>query len=266
MQSAVNANLKVSITNVYRKPTHTDKYLDFNSHHDKQHKISTAQTLLHRAATLPNTNEGKEQERGHVFQAMMANGYPQKFLTDVEKKRVLKGHIKTSPEELVREFFERVEPSPIAGFASLPYIKGLTEPLKRLLKSYDIRVATKPLSTLQQLFPSPKDRPPSERQTNVVYQINCSDCSWSYIGETGRAFITRKKEHIKNIEKHKAGSNIANHAWSHDHKIDFINCKIIDKASYRHRKTLESWHTELITNADNNSKHLPEQYRCLLKK
>ena len=30
---------------VYRKATHTDRYLDFSSHHDKRHKISTAETL-----------------------------------------------------------------------------------------------------------------------------------------------------------------------------------------------------------------------------
>jgi hypothetical protein len=51
-----------------------------------------------------------------------------------------------------------------------------------------------------------------------------------------------------------------------DHKIDFDNGKIIDKANYRHRATLESWHTALTANADNNSKHLPEQYSFLLKK
>ena len=48
----VSRNNGTLFTNVYRKPTHTDKYLYFNSHHDKQHKISTAQTLLHRAATF----------------------------------------------------------------------------------------------------------------------------------------------------------------------------------------------------------------------
>ena len=58
-----NGSLNV---NVYRKPTHTDRYLDYNSHHDKQHKISTARTLLHRAAHLPNTNEGKQQEQDRV--------------------------------------------------------------------------------------------------------------------------------------------------------------------------------------------------------
>ena len=39
-------NNGILITSVYRKPTHTDNYLEFNSHHDKQHKVSTAQTLL----------------------------------------------------------------------------------------------------------------------------------------------------------------------------------------------------------------------------
>ncbi len=63
---SVSRNNGRLITNVYRKPTHTDNYLDFNSHHDKQHKISTAQTLLHRAASLPNTSEGRQQEREHV--------------------------------------------------------------------------------------------------------------------------------------------------------------------------------------------------------
>ena len=51
------------LINVYRKPTYTDRYLDYNSHHDKQHKVkvSTAQTLLHREEKLPNTIEGKQQ-------------------------------------------------------------------------------------------------------------------------------------------------------------------------------------------------------------
>ena len=38
------------------------------------------------------------------------------------------------------------------------------------------------------------------------------------------------------------------------------------KGSYRRRLTLESWHTACTKDADNNSKHLPEQYRLLLKK
>ena len=42
------------------------------------------------------------------------------------------------------------------SFASLPYIKGVTEPLTRVLKKHDITVVNKPLITLQQQLPAPK--------------------------------------------------------------------------------------------------------------
>ncbi len=73
---------------------------DYNSHHDKQHKISTAQTLLHKAATLPNTNEGKQKE--HVNDALLSNGYPRKFLQEVERKRTSRQEKSSSPEQLVQ--------------------------------------------------------------------------------------------------------------------------------------------------------------------
>ena len=98
------------IVNVYRKPTHTDSYLDYSSHHDKQHKISTARTLLHRAAHFPNTNEGKQQEKHYVLDALRSNGYSKIFLDDttthvhdeVENRRARKTEFVPSPEELVR--------------------------------------------------------------------------------------------------------------------------------------------------------------------
>ena len=119
-----------------------------------------------------------------------------------------------------------------------------------ILQKQNIRVATKPLKTLQRMFPSPKQQIAPEQRTNVVYIIiylPCSDCPWSYVGETGTSFETRKKEHIRSVKNCKKGSNIARHAWDLDHRIDFNNGKVIDSGNYRTRKTLESWHTAVIT-------------------
>jgi len=118
------------------------------------------------------------------------------------------------PEELVSMFFRWADPRDACrGFACLPYIKGITEPLMRLLRNNEIRVVSKLFKTLQQEFPSPKFRQPMDLQTNEAHKIPCSDCSWNYIGETGRCFQTRKKEHKRNLKNHAKGSNIANHAW-----------------------------------------------------
>ena len=82
----------------------------------------------------------------------------------------------------------QAEPTePPSGHAVLPYIKGLTEPLTRVLRKHDIKVCNRPLKSLQHEFPSVKHRPPPEEQTNVVYKIPCKDCTWNYIGETGRS-------------------------------------------------------------------------------
>ena len=127
-------------------------------------------------------------------------------------------------------FFKWVEPSETSfDLACLPYINGLTEPLQRLLRNNGIRVVTRSHRTLHQEFPSPKFRPPSHPQTNVVYKTPYNDCSWSYIGETGRCLQTRKKEHIRNVKYCNKGSNVVNHAWMNDHQIDFKNARVIDK-------------------------------------
>ena len=162
---------------VYRKPTHTDRYLDYNSHHDNKHKASTAATLLHRALKLPNSSEGKERELNRVYSALESNGYPSNFIKNIQAKKTRRSTV-LSPEELVGTFFKMVEASESRkSFASLPYIKGVTEPLTRVLKKHDITVVNKPLITLQQQFPAPKFRPSLESQTNVVYKIPCGDCS-----------------------------------------------------------------------------------------
>ena len=169
------------------------------------------------------------------------------------------------PEELVGMFFKLVDPTMSHNsFASLPYIKGFNEPLTRVLKKHEITVVNKPLKMLQQGFSIPKSQPPLTLQPDIVYKIPCGNCSWSYIGETGRSFAKRKKEHIRNVKTAAKGSRIANHAWSHDHVIDFNNTSIIDKVSSCIRKFLESWYTTITPNAKYNSCQLPGQYSILV--
>ena len=51
---------------VYRKPTHTDRCLDFFSCHPLCHKRSVVNTLLRRANDIPSTNKGRREETQRV--------------------------------------------------------------------------------------------------------------------------------------------------------------------------------------------------------
>ncbi len=103
------------------------------------------------------------------------------------------------------------------------------------------------------------------------YQINCTDYCWSYIGESGRALNTRRKEHEENVKQLNHVrvdliKHIAKHAWNNNHEIEFENGKVIEKSNYWQRFTLELQCAAITEIVDNNSKHLPELYRFLLKK
>ena len=56
------ADGSLSIT-VYRKPTHTDQYLQWDSHHHLSAKFSVIQTLSHRASTMCSNPELLQKER-----------------------------------------------------------------------------------------------------------------------------------------------------------------------------------------------------------
>ena len=50
------------------------------------------------------------------------------------------------------------------------------------------------------MLPSIKDKINKFDQRGVVYKIPCSDCTGVYIGETGRSFKTRRKEHQRDVK------------------------------------------------------------------
>ncbi|XP_068757357.1 uncharacterized protein [Montipora capricornis] len=128
------------LVDIYRKRTHTDRYLDFHSHHNRKHKISTAGTLLHRALNLPNTQVGKTHETARVCAALHSNGYPKKIAANVVRKKARPPPPTPTPEELVSMFFKWAEPTNRHNFEALPYIKGNTEPLTRILKEHDTQI------------------------------------------------------------------------------------------------------------------------------
>ena len=63
-------------TVVYSKPTHTNQYLHFESHHPLVHKLSVIRTLFHRAETVIRDPVEKDKEKEDNKQALAKCSYP----------------------------------------------------------------------------------------------------------------------------------------------------------------------------------------------
>ena len=79
------ANGRLSIT-VYRKPTHTDQYLQWESHHHLSAKYSVIDTLAHRAKTMYNKPELLQKEMDHLRKALTHCSYPKWPIDRVERR------------------------------------------------------------------------------------------------------------------------------------------------------------------------------------
>ena len=57
-------------------------------------------------------------------------------------------------------------------FTLLPYNQGTTEKITRILNEVGVKVATKPIRTIGQYLPSPKDSITTEGITCIVYEVH----------------------------------------------------------------------------------------------
>ena len=134
---------------VYRKPTHTDKYLDYNSHHPSQHKRSVVNTLLHRAQKIPSTNAERSRERTHVSKVLRDNNYPLSFI------RSCKSYHNSLRQDSSTNDSSSANASSASPFVVLPYVRGVSERISRVLCNNAVKVGYKPFRVLP-TFPKTK--------------------------------------------------------------------------------------------------------------
>ena len=147
----------------------------------------------------------------------------------------------------------------------MPYKRGTSETIARMLRPYNIRVAHKPMFTLRRLLTNVKDKP--EDRPGADYKIKCSDCQATCIGETGRNLTTRLNEHKRATKKGDVNNNIAERYLKTGHTIDWDSVKCLTYSTdYYQRITLESWFTNLEQTALNRCQPLHAPYKRLLNR
>ena len=185
-----------SIT-VYRKPTHTDQYLQWDSHHHLSAKFSVIQTLPHRASTVCSNAELLQQEKDHLRKALTRCKYPKWALDKVEKR--LNRSSRQVNDGGTNNAWSANHEVQNKGHIVIPYTQGLCESIKKICGRYGIQTHFKGGRTIKILLVSPKDKDPMVNQSGAIYWYQCGDvtCDDKYIGETSRTFGERYKEHLK---------------------------------------------------------------------
>ena len=177
------------ITSVYRKPTHMDRYLDFNSNHPKSAKRAVVRALTDRAKNVCSSPELLAEEMDHLGKVLKYNNYP-KWMIDQHGRN-------SSERRLINpETGNEVKKS---VFISAPYFPGLSESFKQLFKYTPVQVCFKGQNTIKLMLMHPKDKVDPSLKKDIVYQWSCTkpNCKSSHIGETSRSLCEWVKEHSK---------------------------------------------------------------------
>ena len=139
-------------------------------------KRGIVKCLYDRAKHLTSKPSAISKEKEHLSSVLVSNGYPSSFV-----RKLTKTTRPTANKEPTQEF---------KSTAVLPYIKGVSEVLRRTVFKSD--------TTLRSHLVRPKDTLEPTKQDGVVYKIPC-ECGKVYIGETGRAMQDRIKQHDRDI-------------------------------------------------------------------
>ena len=175
------------------------------------HKRSVVSTLLHRAQNILSTQKGKREETKRVKAVLRDNHYPSSFINSCERS------LSKLPTDL-----------PSNGFVVLPYLQSISERIGRILRQQQIKVAFKPLRTVNSLFPLPKAQEKFDQpQSGTVYKINCINCSFVYYGQSERSLKTRIAEHKRAVPMFDHNSKISCHVHENNHKMDSGNVRVV---------------------------------------
>ena len=239
------------VTKIYRKPTHTQQYIHWNSNHPKNMLLGVLKGLIHRAHMLCDLKEDLLEELDLLKNVFISNGYPEKLVSKTiteswpreTLKAVLKGVQQDVEVENPKDYFEVLH---------APYVKGFSEGLQRRLRRLGIGFVPKKKETFYTNLCRLKCRVSFEERKDVIYSIPCKTCGIRYIGETGQHFCDRRSQHQRDVRNRKKTNGFYAHLDKNEgHELDWENASFIDSEKFwKGRKVKES----LYISAQNPSK------------
>ena len=193
------------LISVYRKPTHTDLYLQWGSHHHLSAKFSVINTLRNRARTVCSNNQLLKEEEVYLNRALSNCKYPPGALN---RANVTNKHNNRTNKNTTTELIKTLHSGAL--------YERIEWKLQAHLQETWHRDVFKGTNTIRELLVHPKDKDNILKKSGVIYRYKCGkwvDSEDEYTEESGRTFAERFREHMR------APSPIYDHYNTTSHEV-----------------------------------------------
>ena len=225
---------------VYRKPTHTDQYLHYSSHHQISYPQSFVSSLFNRAYSIIINKDDLTKENAKIKQVLQKNGYQEGITREIFKK-ITNNHCLFHSKQQAKSL--DLPKAEIRMSVNLPYVEGASEKLQRMLRSHKIRSTFYNESILHKLLCKPKNRVATEGKNNIAHENNCSNCESVVFEKSERSFRShsdRHKRFVKNCKPEKY--DLVKHCWEADHNVSKDQKKVDRESRLIPTKVKETIH------------------------
>ena len=118
---------------VYRKPTHTDQYLHYSSHHQTSCKESVVSSLFNRAYSIITNKDDLHKENARIKQDLKENEYQESIISKIFRG-ITNNH--SLPQLQQQTQVSDIQEEEIIMSINLPYDEGTSEKQRRIIRSH----------------------------------------------------------------------------------------------------------------------------------
>jgi len=179
-------------TAIYRKPTFMDTLISYTSNYPTHHKYAAVRFLFNGLDSY-NPQQQEYQQELNIIHNILHNTFPIKPYKPPTHNPVRP----TSPRTTKKKW------------TSFTYAGKKTSYITNLFRWTELNIAFCTTSTIGNLL-SHRNPTPDKFSLLGVYKPTCPNCNKTYIGQTGRHFAMRYKEHetsFKTVATHPLSQN-----------------------------------------------------------
>ena len=96
-------------------------------------------------------------------------------------------------------------------WVTFTYVGPQTKYITKLFKNTNLKIGYKTNNTIQKPLTQTNTSASDKFDNCRIYQLTCLDCNKQYVGQTGRSFRTRYREHLRDFKYNSGNSKYEQH-------------------------------------------------------